>query len=767
MSAEATVSTSTPDATPVSRVSRVSPGARSAAVGTRGNGSVGSRPDASGRRADVVSLVVIGLIALGLVGLLARVVQLQLWPDEQLRAHMGDRTSRVVEPGRRGDILDRRGRVLAATRFGYRVVVDPEQFPRTDIEKHIVRISEATGVPTTEIGPKIVAAIARNDRIKNERAQQAKLQASAPQASVAARSAADAVDASEETPQGETGEANAGPEASPDASSNADAERSADGQEPKAAREQLVRYVVLTPGVLEESRIDAVKGLKVRGVHMELRPVREFADESLAAALMGVVGWDGKGAMAVEKLLDTKMQAKAGGLSYVRDSAGRPLWVEPGGWTPPASGQDVRLSIDLQLQAILYEELYRGVQDAEAQGGRGIILDPATGEVLAIADIVRKARDVVEYDWQTVIPKDKGLGGPRYRTVAADPQRLAHPALAHNRVVEDVYEPGSTFKPFMWSASTELGLVSAGEVFNTHWGQWRTPYGRHLADVVKREHMTWQEVLVNSSNIGMVQGTARMSFQQMREAVLKFGFGAKTGIGLPGETRGLVTPAKRWSNFTQTSVAIGHEVAVTPVQMARAFSVFTRPGEDAGSLPRVTLVALDESQRALSGAGASGEGSMGAMGSTGAIVSSQRVLPARVAALARETMRGVTAKLDENLARETGENAWRYELFGKSGTAEIPLGLPPPGKKRPRGSDGYFKGQYNSSFIAGGPVEQPRLVCLVVIDDPGPTMIAKKRHYGSWVAGPVVRRTMDRALSYLGVPASRTPQGNGQAHSGD
>src|SRR5690606_34977981 len=97
---------------------------------------------------------------------------------------------------------------------------------------------------------------------------------------------------------------------------------------------------------------------------------------------------------------------------------------------------------------------------------------------------------------------------------------------------------------------------------------------------------------------------------------------------------------------------------------------------------------------------------------------------------------------------------FKYELFGKSGTAEIPLGAPPPGKKLPRGVKGYYPDQYNSSFICGGPAERPRLVLVVVIDDPGPSRVAARTHYGSATAGPVARRVMERALAYMGVPPS-------------
>jgi len=104
------------------------------------------------------------------------------------------------------------------------------------------------------------------------------------------------------------------------------------------------------------------------------------------------------------------------------------------------------------------------------------------------------------------------------------------------------------------------------------------------------------------------------------------------------------------------------------------------------------------------------------------------------------------------------ESGWRYQMFGKSGTAEIPLGKAPEGKRRPRGSTGYFDNQYNSSFVAGAPLERPRLLVVVVIDDPGPELVHIRHHYGSWVAGPVARRVLERSLTYLGAQPDVAPE---------
>jgi cell division protein FtsI/penicillin-binding protein 2 len=218
-------------------------------------------------------------------------------------------------------------------------------------------------------------------------------------------------------------------------------------------------------------------------------------------------------------------------------------------------------------------------------------------------------------------------------------------------------------------------------------------------------------------------------------AIHRFGFGSATGIGLPGETAGVVTPRKAWSKFTQTSVSFGQEVAVTPVQMVRAFSAFARSGELAGTLPPVRLTAPGTEEADAS------------------VI--HRVLRPDIVMEVRKILIEVVEQMDSKMAanKDHPESGWRYTMFGKSGTAQIPLGKAPKGKRRPPGM-GFYEKQYRTSFIAAGPVDEPRLVVLVVIEDPGPDLVDHRVYYGAYTAGPVVRRVMERALSYLGTPPS-------------
>lgn len=644
-------------------------------------------------RADRFALGLAGAFTAAMAMILIRVVQLQVAPGPRVAAMLMPRQTITAVPAPRGDVVDRNGRPLATTKFGEQVYVDPVEFPDPPDEA-IARLAAALGVSADALGERIVARMTENRR------------------RAALRDAARLV--SEATP---------------------------------VKVLPLIRYVRVSD-VVPPAVAHAVRSLRMPGVHLERRGVRAYPAQALAAAVVGKVGVEHEGRLGVEHVQDEVLRGRAGRLVYVRDAAGRPLWLSPGSYVSPRAGDDVRLSLDLEIQRIAEEELRRGVEEADAAGGRCVVMDPRTGEVLALADIVRPVPDAVDFPWVDATARPGTLPDAvphrRYRTIPEDPGRAVHPALARNRCVEDVYEPGSTFKPFIWATATELGLLKPQDVLQTGNGVWRTPYGRIIRDVIRREQMTWAQVLMYSSNAGMAQAAERMTHDQMYAAVRRFGFGSRTGIGLPGEAAGLVTPRRQWTRYTQTSVAFGHEIAVTPIQMARAFCVFARSGTLAGTLPDVRLLAVEP-------------------GDPPPML--HRVLRPDVALLTRRIMHDVALAMESRMTADgaSGQSsaraAWAYAMFGKSGTAEIPLGRPPPGKRRPPGNKGYYPRQYTSSFIAGAPLDDPRLVVLVIIDDPGPARVRSNTYYGALTAGPVVRRITERALWYLGVPPTVPPAG--------
>ena len=360
----------------------------------------------------------------------------------------------------------------------------------------------------------------------------------------------------------------------------------------------------------------------------------------------------------------------------------------------------MQLSIDIEIQRILERRLTRAVEEHNANGARAVVVDVRTGEILAMHDIVRPRPGMNDQ-----LPAD-----------LAD----ADPSLRPNRCATDPYEPGSTFKPIIWATATEHGhITDADELPCPQSTGWRTPYGRLIRDTHYYGKSSWRKVLIKSINTGMAMVAERMTHSEMREAVLRFGFGEKTRAGVPGETRGVLTPAKKWSKYTQTSVAMGHEIAVSVLQMARAYCVFGRDG----TMPELRLIAVADPLETMR--------------------FERQVVSPSIAKLTREVMHEVTTQ-------GTGRKAVsaKYRMFAKSGTAQL----------YDAENGGYHEDRYTSSSVAGAPLETPRIVVVCVIDDPDKTV---GEYYGGRTAGPVVRDVIDETLSYLGVAPDQPGAGDG------
>jgi cell division protein FtsI (penicillin-binding protein 3) len=662
-------------------------------------------PERTDRAFGWVTSLLAVTTTLAMLAVVGRVAQVQLRPSEALQAQLSPRVTVKKDLPLRGDITDRRGRVLAATRFAERVIIDPTLV--LDVDKTIIALAPAIGVEHEELAKRLFFAMEDNRR------RDAALKAAGAAALMVSTIEPGPLD---EDPQGEAIQTSA-----------------AAGPKP------LIRYLKLSDLLSTEQAAavrDAVRAHKLRGVSLEKWPIREFVGGSEVGPIVGSIGWlEPKWRSGAESRFHNELSGNPGRIGFVRDGSGNPLWIEAALVDRAQHGRDVRLSIDLELQRIATEELTRGVKEADAQGGRIMIIDPITGEVLAMADVYREVASLIDLP---TVPKGTTLkrgailaegnrlraSRQRYRIIRPDLDDKGNPRppeLARNRCVEDVYEPGSTFKPFVWSVITELGRVKPTDVIQTEGGRWITPTGKPITDVTRAETMTWTEVLINSSNIGMIKGAQKLTPREFHEAVSRFGFGARTNLGLPGESGGLVTPLRRWSTYSHTSVAYGNEIAVTIAQMVRAFSVFARPAELAGTMPRLRLTAQTPTDP------------------PGIVY---RVLPTEVATLSRNTMRGVASNM-ENRHIKPPEGGWRYDMFAKSGTARVPA---PP--------FGYLQHQYITSFLAAGPSENPRIIVLVVIDDPGPERIRTRTYFGAATAGPVVRRVMERSLTYMGTPPS-------------
>lgn len=448
-------------------------------------------------------------------------------------------------------------------------------------------------------------------------------------------------------------------------------------------------YVVIDPKLSEE-RLAPAMTLNLKGLGTQRWVERRYPQDHYAGQLLGAVGFDGQGLEGLEFLFQKELAGRSSSVSYLRDVRRRPLQVAGPDYQPPTDGADVQLSIDLVIQSIAEQVLADRCRRFEAEHGQMIVMDPRTGYILAM----------VNY--------------PSF-----DPSQLegSKPEQRRNRCVTDVFEPGSIFKPFVWAWATEHGLAYPAEIIDcTTSGVHRTSRGRRLRDVRPHGRITWQEVLVYSSNIGMSIVGERMGASTMFNGLCAFGFGGPTGSELPGESHGIVNPLDGWNHYSVTSVPMGQEVAVTALQLVRALCAIANDGLMATPTIRADRDALDDPIL-------------------------MRVLSKATARLTRSAMRRVVI---EGTGRKA--NSDLYSIFGKTGTAQVP----------DLENGGYHDDQYVASFIAGAPVDDPRIVVGCFIHRP-----SKKSYYGGTVAAPGVMRVIERSLVYLGVAPQRSHENDG------
>jgi len=567
-------------------------------------GGVVVEVDRSPARVLLVGRVMIVLITIVLLALVGRVVQLQTSPEQRLAAKLGSQLSTKTLSGRRGTILDRKGRVLATTRIAHKLFVDP-------------RLIEDRSSFSEKVGYGL-----GYDPVKIEMAMYTR---------------------------------------------------------PKS------RYIVLDRR-LDDDKTEKLKTLDLPGLAADPFLVRDYPQGPLAGQLIGFVGADGKGLEGLEQVYNKRITATDGRVRYQRDARGRALWVDSGNYQKPKDGENLRLSIDAVIQSIAETSLAEAVEKYNADSGQLVVIDPNTGEVLAMANYP-------SFD-------------PTYFSTSK-------PELRRNRVVTDVFEPGSIFKPIIWSAMTQLKAADPNEkIDTTTTGVHRTSKGRRLRDARPHGLITWDEVLIYSSNIGMAIVAERVGAQKLHEAMVRFGFGKPTGSGLPGEVGGVVHPLKKWTHYSVTSIPMGQEVSVTPLQMVRAFSAIANGG--VLLTPTVTPVLGPGSELTPPGV---------------------RVLDKNVADYTRSVLRRQVVEGGGQKA-----NSRLYDLFGKSGTAQLPNFK----------QGGYYQDRYVSSYIGGAPLDSPRLVVGCFIQQPDKSI----GHYGGIVSGPAVMQVMEQSLMYLGVPTN-------------
>jgi cell division protein FtsI (penicillin-binding protein 3) len=426
-----------------------------------------------------------------------------------------------------------------------------------------------------------------------------------------------------------------------------------------------------------------VAALGLDGIGFIKESKRTYPNADLASHVLGYVGVDNVGLSGIEATYDSLVLGRAGTVLVERDARGHAFSrVE----RPPTAGASLELTIDEYLQHVAERELRAGVEWSGASGGAAIVMDPNTGEILAMAS----APD---------------FNPNAYRDAREDSRR--------NRAVQDLYEPGSTFKIVTASAAFEEKAVTPATIIDASAGNIR--FGSR---VIRDDHnygvLSFADVIVRSSNVGAIKVALRLGPHKFSEYVKRFGFGKPTSPDFRGERTGIVWDPSKLSDSALASVAMGYQVAVTPLQMAAAVSTVANGGEVVQ--PRAVRAVIRDGKRLP--------------------------VPRKVVtrAITANTAATLTQIMEAVVERGTGEKAQipGYTVAGKTGTA----------KKLVNGS---YRGHsdYNVSFVGFVPAHKPVFAIVVVVDSPH-----RVSPYGGVVAAPIFQKIAATALRHYGVPQS-------------
>jgi len=427
-----------------------------------------------------------------------------------------------------------------------------------------------------------------------------------------------------------------------------------------------------------------VAALELEGVGFMRESKRFYPNRELAAHLLGYAGLDNIGLSGVEATHDKVVRGREGTLLVQTDARGRAFSRLE---RSPTAGGSIELTIDEQLQYIVERELEAGVRQHRAEAGTAVVMDPRTGEILAMAS---------------------------YPTFNPNAYGEAHENARRNRAIQDLYEPGSTFKIVTASAAIEERLFNAGEIIDVSAGLIR--FGRRVInDMHRYGPLSFTDVMVKSSNVGAIKIGARVGADRMNMYVRRFGFGRPSSRDFQGESPGIV-----WANLNDSalaSVSMGYQVGVTPLQMVAAASAVA----NGGTLyePRLVRAVTQDGVRTA-------------------------IKPNAVrAAITPATAATLTAIMEAVVERGTATRAKvpGYTVAGKTGTAD----------KLVNGR--YSATQQNVSFVGFVPSRNPAMAIIVMVDSP-----RDGADTGGLVAAPIFQRIAEDALLHLGVPPNVDPQ---------
>ncbi len=446
----------------------------------------------------------------------------------------------------------------------------------------------------------------------------------------------------------------------------------------KRLRDKSRRFIWIKRQMDEAAR-NQIKRWDEPGLGFVEEPRRVYPNGNLLEQVIGFVGSEGGGLEGLELQFNKDLQGQLKQILLPRDARGRPLLNDGRSLTEVADGADLQLTIDYEVQFTLEQELRETVEKFGAESAVAIVMDAQTSEVLAMANSASKEE------------------GKR------------------NRIVADAFEPGSTMKTFVIAGALRENLVRPSTRYNCEGGRMKVG-DKYIKEAEEKEKFGWlnvTEILAYSSNVGATKIAFDLGAPRYFQALADFGFGAKTGIELPGETRGIVNPLP-WRPHLLANISFGHGIAVTPMQLVAAYGAIA----NGGILKKPMLV------KAIRRAGQET--------SEFQAEEIRRVLSPQDAA----TMRLMLAAATEDKSNGAKARIPGYHVAGKTGTAQ----------KVDPVKGGYLKNAYISSFAGFVPASNPRFVIFVAVDNP------KKSYYGSQVSAPVFSRMAQYLVRRAGLP---------------
>ncbi|MBA3300558.1 MAG: penicillin-binding protein 2 [Thermoleophilaceae bacterium] len=419
---------------------------------------------------------------------------------------------------------------------------------------------------------------------------------------------------------------------------------------------------------------ERVKKLRIEGIGTQVEPRRTYPQKRMASQLIGSVGTDNLGLSGIEQQHEKRLHGTNGKRRIVKDALGKPIQIVDS--ESAAKGGDLTLTLDAAMQERTESVLAEVGRTYRPKGATAIVADPRSGEILALANWPRVDANRIE-------------DAPAY--------------ARQNRAVSASYEPGSTFKAVTVSGALEEKLVTPDTPFT--YGPTIQVADREIRESHEGEGggtLTVAQILAQSSNVGTVKIGLELGKERFDKWVRRFGFGASTGIDIPGEAAGIVPKVEDYSGSSIGNLPIGQGLAVTPMQMLRAYGTIANGG-------------IAAPLHVVKGRAAPGK----------------RVMSADGASKVRKMLQGVLG------AGGTAQkvNVPGYVLAGKTGTAE-----------KPDGNGGYSKSRYVASFIGFAPAKKPRLLVSVMVDEPAGSI------YGADVAAPAFQKIVSFALPYLRIP---------------